>query len=243
MTNDPKAAARLADAVARLRATGAVDLLSELIRNVWSTNVARFDDAAGDTPRVIAIQSAENIAVRIKRRVRDDPPWRATGLEVTTPNNSLLIELDELRFHIVKAPLDARLRPDWGHDFAWEAMSRVREESAAANDRVYLAPKIEPNMEPFAMGEGLEGVGNPDDVNEFFLVWAGLLNEQPLTRGWMIVPSMASNPVIAVDELWTDQRQDDAAPVVGSETASEPTVEPEVAIRLKKHVAEAADGQ
>jgi hypothetical protein len=244
MTFDPEASKRAAAAADRLCICGAKDLLAALVRDVWFTNVARFDPTVGDTVRVIAIQSAENIVQRIQALARRDGKWKATGIEVTISNNSMLIEVDRLRIHFVKLPQISRLHPDWSHDFAWETGSNVRVTAASANDSAYRAPYIEAGIEPMIPVGGLGTFGDPDKVNEFFLVWAGEISEQPLTAGWLVIPSLGQMPVIAAEPLWMDKGADgEAGTVSNGQPTPDVTSEPDVAIRLKKNIAKASNDQ
>jgi hypothetical protein len=242
MTSDPKALARLESVVARLEGAGGASLLGDLVRDVWAANVARYDERLGDTVRVIAIQSAENIAQRAQKLVREDPGWRGTGIRVSMERNSMLVMLDEIRLHFVKAPQAARLRPDWRNDFAWDAASKVRADAARANDRAYRAPWTVPGMEPLVSGEGLSGIGNPNRLNEYFLIWAGQLSEEPLTCGWLVVPSLGQSPVIALQTLWSDAPRQDVRRDDPAVEAFE-VEEPHVSITLKPQIAESAHGR
>jgi hypothetical protein len=243
MTFDPKAVERAAAAVAQLDACGARELLADLVRDVWATNVARFDVVAGDTVRVIAIQSAENIVKRLERLMRDSAVWKATKIQVGVTNNSMLITHGDLRIHFVKAPQTSRLHPDWNHDFAWDTSSHVRARSAYANHSAYKVPYREAIIDPMFSAEGLGDYGDPNNVNEFFVVWGGEISEQPVTAGWLVIPSIGHAPVLAAEQLWMDDR-----PTIGDSSSvdSTPTPdtqpEPHVEIQLKRNIGRTSNG-
>ncbi|NQX06003.1 hypothetical protein HQQ82_13780 [Rathayibacter sp. VKM Ac-2856] len=234
MTTDDAVQVRLVAAREMLEANGFAALLGDLVRDVWHKNVARFDRDLGDNVRVIATQSAENLTVRLLRLMEESERWRATGVTVTFVRGSLLIEDRGLRIHLAKVPQDSRRRPDWHHDFPWASQSNVRADAAARVDEVRPTPVQETGMEPLISADGLGEYGNADDINEFIIVWAGELDENPLTAGWIVVPTLRDAQVLAHEKIWFDEGGGStlATPVELDDAPSDET-EPDVPIKMK----------
>lgn len=242
MTFDPGASKRATEAAGELADCGLTSLAADLVRDVWARNVARYDPTVGDTVRVIAIQSAENIAQLIVRRARKDKSWTDTGVVVTPRNNSLLLQVRSLRIHFVKVPHSSGLNPDWNRDFDW-ATSQVRLDAAEANDAVYRSPRLVAGIDPLISADGLGVQGDPGKLVEHFVVWGATISEDPQTRGWLVLPAVQNGPVAAVVQLWDDSRGDGGAarsrPT--APTLGDPT-EPSLVIRLRPDRPAAANG-
>jgi len=244
MSFDEKAMARASQAQAVLDDCGATDLIADVIRRVWTTNVDRFDPAAGDTTRLLGFESAENLTKLVPGLSTSDDQWRATGLAVSAPNGSLLLAKDGMRFRFVKVAAEFGLRPDWQHGFSWENGSNTRSRSATLNQAVYHPAHVEPGMESLFPLDGLANEGDPSKLNEFFLTWAGVNDEEHRTAGWLCVPSSGERPVLAALPLWFDEpRNGGVSTSAPSAPASDGTAEPEVAIALKKDLGRAGNGR
>lgn len=234
MTTDDAVQVRLAEAREILDASGFAVLLGDLVRDVWHNNVARFDRDLGDNVRVIATQSAENLVVRLLRQMRESERWRATGVAVTFVRGSLLIEYRGLRIHLAKVPQDSRRSPDWHHDFPWASQSNVRADAAARVDEVRPTPVQVLGMEPLISADGLGDYGDADAINEFIIVWAGELDENPLTAGWIVVPTLRDAQVLAYERIWFDEAGGSASSVsLETDVVPSDESEPEVPIRMK----------
>lgn len=237
MTFDSRASLRVTQVGHRLDEAGATSFLQQFVSRMWTANSARFETSLGDTSRSLGVQCSENLASKIWQ-ARNDSTLRDAGLVVQRRHGAPFLTFDEVSIRFVKAPASSGLQPDWGSDFDWE--SNVRQEAASRNDRAYQAPRHESGHEPLFPASGLGDAGSLDD---FFLVWNGLLHEAPTTAGWLAVPSLRPEHVIAAEEVWRDEpnhgdtvtpRADPVEPNSGSE--------PELNMRLKKHVKDTRSG-
>lgn len=238
MTFDTEAATRAAAVAERLQQAGALAFFHDLVASMWTTNVARYDDALGDTARSLGMQCSENLGKRLYRSRRDDVLLDA-GLTVGRRSGVVFCSFGEVTIRLVKAPSTSGLHPDWSTDLEWE--SNVRRESASRNDDVYRAPHQEHGHEALFPASGLGASGS---LNEFFLVWNGLLSETPLTAGWLAIPTLRSDHVAAAEPLWRDEAAGDSVdarpdiplgPNIGEE--------PKLHIRLKKNIREGNNGR
>jgi hypothetical protein len=234
MTIEDALTQRVQSAAEQLRSCGLVGLLAPLIRDVWATNVARSDTRLGDTVRLLGITSAENLAARLSW-LRTQPEWAETHVEIKFEQNSMLITSGDLRIHIMKAPQSSRRQPDWHHDFPWANQSNVRADSARNVDETYRAPAEIIGMEPMFPADGLGEYGDPADIREFFVVWAGEFSEDPLTAGWVVIPTLKKMQVLAYEQLWFDEAGGGAASRTPNQPQSAPAgdLEPEVKITIK----------
>lgn len=225
---------RARSAADQLQASGFIKLLAPLIRDVWATNVARSDRKLGDTTRLLGITSAENLTTRLAW-LRQEPEWIETQVSISFQQNSMLVTCGALRIHIMKAPQSSRRQPDWHHDFPWAHQSNVRAESARQVDETYRAPAEVPGMEPMFPADGLGDFGDPTDIHEFFIVWAGELSEDPLTAAWIVIPTLKKMQVLAQELLWFDEPGEASGARTSTErqTHDAGDVEPEVNITIK----------
>jgi hypothetical protein len=196
------AEARLTDIAAGLRAAGVIDMFERIIAHVWKVNVDRFEPAEiGDTNRSLGITATENIRTLVLREAwaSGNPAGLSTGVHVTAPNDSLLVEAAGVRLRAMKSsPAITLTEPRWHSDFTWQSESDVRLEAAAANaatgNRLLAVPgglfeEVEP---PAGWAAGLR---------EVFLVWAGG-SGSPLTGGWIGLPTISDRPWLAVQNMW-----------------------------------------
>ncbi len=128
MTFDTEAAIRAAAVAERLQQAGALAFFHDLVASMWTTNVARYDDALGDTARSLGMQCSENLGKRLYRSRRDDVLLDA-GLTVGRRSGVVFCSFGEVTIRLVKAPSTSGLHPDWSTDLEWE--SNVRRESAS----------------------------------------------------------------------------------------------------------------
>lgn len=234
MTMNQALELRVQDAAEQLRACGFIGLLAPLIRKVWERNVARFDGSLGDTIRLIGLQSAENLVTRLSV-LRKETVWVETQVTISFRQNSMLVTCGDLRIHIMKAPQESRRHPDWHRDFPWANQSNVRAESARQVDEAFRAPAEIPGMEPMFPADGLGGFGDPADIRQFFIVWAGEFSEDPLTAGWVVIPTLERMQVLAYEQLWFDEPGEHGSvrTTSGPQAPSPADVEPEVTITIK----------
>lgn len=231
MMFDSRAAARAADVATRLARSGGTAVIQRLISDMWTANAGRFEKGLGDTARSLGVQCSENLAEKLWD-LREYDSLRDAGFIVHRRHGATYLTFVELTIRFVKAPASSGLTPDWSGNFEWE--SNVRQEAAERNDNAYRAPRQVPGHEPLFRADG---VGDAENINEIFLVWNGLLEEAPLTAGWVTLPSLHPEHVIAAEPIWRDEPEARAhtsdAPVVSDPAAGSA---PDLNIRLKKDV-------
>lgn len=196
------AQARLNDVVAVLRAAGVLGMFERIIAHVWKVNVDRFEPTElGDTNRSLGITATENIRTLVLREAwaAGNPAGLSAGVHVTAPNDSLLVEAAGVRLRAMKSPPAITVaEPRWDSDFNWQTDSDVRIEAATANAAVC-------NQFLAVPGGLFEHTQMPADwaagLSEVFLVWAGGSNN-PLTGGWIGLPTISDRPWLAVANIW-----------------------------------------
>ncbi len=121
---------------------GLLPYWGQLVRDVYSTNIARFEpDELGDTANSLGSQCSENLKVRAVRRFRhedsEDPEdrWDVPGLIVGTPRNSLTFSFNDARVTVMKVAYSEGRNPAWDRLVNWDYNSQVRQDLAAANSR------------------------------------------------------------------------------------------------------------
>ncbi len=193
---------RLKEIGAVLRGEAVLSMFERVVARVWKVNVDRFEPSeVGDTNRSLGITAAENIRSLIVREAWDaaNPVGLGSGVKVTAPNDSLLVEVAGVRLHVMKsAPAIALTEPDWDVDFRWAGESEVRKDAATANTACvgnYLAvPGGLFEDEPAEEGAAAR-------LREAMLVWAGGSNS-PFTGGWIGLPVLGERPWLAVENVW-----------------------------------------
>jgi hypothetical protein len=199
---DAAAYDRLKDIVAELRAESVIDMFERIISRVWKINVDRFEPSeVGDTNRSLGITATENIRTLVLREswTAGNPANLGDSVHVTAPNDSLLVQAAGVRLHVMKsAPAIALTEPRWDSDFAWKGESDVRIEAAAANSAGY-SPNLAVQGGLFA--DLLPPASGAARLREAILVWAGGSNN-PLTGGWIGLPTLGESPWLAVDNVW-----------------------------------------
>lgn len=201
---DPAASARLAEIAAQLRGDGVVEMMHEIVGHVWFGNVDRFDPTwLGDTNRSIGANAAENIHTLTRRVAQDPASWDLQeSVRITAPRGSLLVATGSINLHVVKASAMKMLRvPDFDA-FSWLADdSETRAAAATANAFKY---------NPWVGGRGtlFDGLvapnGSAHALNEVFLLWAGGI-DAPNTAAWLGLPTVGTEPWLAVEQLWWDE--------------------------------------
>lgn len=234
MTTDQALERRVHDAAEQVRESGFIRLLALLIREVWELNVARFDGSLGDTIRLLGLQSAENLVTRLGR-LRKEPAWVETLVTISFQQNSMLVTCGDLHIHIMKAPQESRRQPNWHHDFPWANQSNVRAESARQVDEAFRAPTEIPGMEPMFPADDLGEFGDPAEIRQFFIVWAGEFGEDPLTAGWVVIPTLKKMQVLAYEQLWFDEpgERGNVKTKSGPQMSPSADTEPDVTITIK----------
>ncbi len=199
---DEAAKARLQDIAPGLRAAGVIGMLERIIAHVWKVNIDRFEPTEiGDTNRSLGITATENIRTLVLREAwaADNPAGLSKSVHVTAPNDSLLVEAAGVRLRAMKSsPAITLTEPRWDSDFNWHAESDIRLEAATANAAIcnqFLAV-------PGGLFEEIELPADwAADLSEVFLVWAGGSNN-PLTGGWIGLPTISDRPWLAVENMW-----------------------------------------
>lgn len=193
---------RLDDIVANQRAAGVIDMFERIIARMWKINVDRFEPSeVGDTNRSLGITANENIRTLVVRESWDaaNPAGLGVGVEVTAPNDSLLVEVGGVRLHVMKSvPSISLVEPRWAVDFRWAGDSDVRAEAAAANTAFLGAGLAVPGG---LFEDELPGPGDAARLREVMLVWAGGSNS-PFTGGWVGLPVLGERPWLAVQNIW-----------------------------------------
>ena len=142
---DMGAAGRLDQIIDVLASAGVLGMLREEIAAVWSHNIDRHDPGwAGDTALSLGILSAENINSRVLRRCLPRSPLATAGVNVSLPDQSLLIQAGGIEMHVMKVPGVQAGAPDWHGDFRWGSSSETRRRCAERNSGMYqVTPRFD----------------------------------------------------------------------------------------------------
>ena len=176
---DPAAQQRLCAVADGLRDLGLIDLLQEIVRDVWRYNVDRYDpDEIGDTNRSLGVTATQNVRSLILRHMSTDRDERIDGrLRVSGADNSLLIHVpDGTHLRLMNRPASAEelTEPAW---LQMDWRSEVRLDAARANHESYI---------PCGVNDLFDGAlapyGNASRLQEVFLVW-GRRGPKSLNRG------------------------------------------------------------
>lgn len=201
ITHAASAAQAAAD---RWNSTGLTRHMASLVREVWTTNLERFEpDELGDNARTLGFQCSENLCARTERRIRGDEHeavhWNLPGLTVSRPNGAMRICVGGDRVFLMKAPMEVSRQPRWDA-MSWDGESATRQALAERNSRA-LGGFSTP-----AEGQGeLFGLGAEDAyVDSYLMVWAGEISSG-LTAGWLTIPILGELPFAAVTPLWWDE--------------------------------------
>jgi hypothetical protein len=198
---DGVALAALGNCRQALEERDVVRWLRDVTRAMWRPNAERYEPSQlFDTPRGVAALSWENFRERMLAEYRAaDSPWRSRGIRLTVPHGSLLIEVDDLAVHVVKAP-GVRLRePEWA-SFAWDT-SATRHAAAARNAGEDALPPP-PIRGQLAFDFEMPSTRARPVYRDLFFVWAG--DAMGLTAGWLGLPRLRPPRWLAVTPLWRD---------------------------------------
>jgi len=117
-------------------------------------------------------------------------------------------------------------------DFNWKTASDVREAAAMANSRSFPQPQFERDMAPLFSAEEAGLKRDASQIDEFFLIWAGELNEDAQTSGWLGAPTLDDGSWLAVEEQWVDGGEE---PIPGRRRGDGPNSgEPNLELSLKR---------
>lgn len=208
-----------------------------LIKNVWDTNLQRYEpDTLGDTLRSLGQLSADNIVQRTVRQIVPGSALFKEGVRASAPDTSLLVELAGYRFHVIKAPSSSKRSPDWMKDFRWTSGSAVRLDAAAANTRAYRSQTDDPRQPSLFELRPTVDSGDANETREVFLIWAGEFGTEALTSGWLGFPSLDSARWLSVIDLWRDAGSASDPARKGTSTPSQsfdsmPTAIPRVTLK------------
>jgi len=210
--------------------------LREATRMMWRPNAERYEPShLFDTPRGVAGLAWENLRERMLADYRSArAPWRARGVRLTVPHGSLLIHVDDLAVHVIKAP-GLRLRePEWAR-FVWDTSTTRHAAARNAGDAVLPPPPMEGQL---AFDFEIPWSGWCPVWRDVFFVWAG--DTMGLTAGWLGLPHLGPPRWLAVTPLWRDDTTaaveattDDVPPGPAAPAFSELDV-PEAPVSLKR---------
>lgn len=184
--NDDRAAQELLSLVTeQWRQAGVLDVLCELVREVWRTDLDRYEPDLGDDATSLGVQASRNLCNLAVARLRGVPGVNAQN------KKTLEIAFGGRVLHAGKAPSDAA---DWSVDHLDWAESDVRESAAAANSAAYQPTEgtLFEDLEPIA-GQRI----NPDGLRHLHLTWQGFPDGG--TRTWLGFPQLGLRPWYAVD--------------------------------------------
>jgi hypothetical protein len=239
----------VASAADAMNASGLTVLVRELLREVWATNLARYEpEERGDAAKSLGIQCSENIRELVVRRVFGDDlvtladRWRVADLVLSTPRGVLTLSLSGFQVVTMKVPHAQGRAPIWERFPDWDTESQARHDVARENARVLGGS----NLQHPAQDE----LEFPDDVNSgpglvrrFMLVWGGE-PDGGLTAGWLTVPvSWSALHFAAIKPLWHDEADDapgyaDRAPAPsGPSFDQRPVTEPYLALKPRPRTA------
>ncbi|HEX2895994.1 MAG TPA: hypothetical protein VHO29_18460 [Marmoricola sp.] len=237
----------LADTVELLRETGLLSAVRELHREVWATNLDRYEpDELGDTPRSLGLLCHENFTARAVRRHQCselEPKahhWNIAGLDVSTPSGVLTFQIGNRRIVGMKVPPSERRTPCWDRFAVWDNESNTRLQIAKENSKT-LGDYRTPSPGQGELADFHRELGRtPGQVRDFLYVWAGEL-ASPLTAGWLTVPVLGEQPFVAVAPLWHD-RDDDRNRTIhtrrrgpeGPNFDQKPATQPSVTLKPKR---------
>lgn len=198
--------ATLREVVSQFNADGLTSALNALTRDVWTSNVDRFEpEDLGDTPNSLGFQAYQNFTQRALRRFHHDPResvenhWNIPGLVVTNPRGVLTLSLNGNRVAVLKVPFAHGRKADFGLLSSWENQSDARFKMAARNSHVLGGYRSDVHGQD-ALWERDATAGT---VQDFILAWAGE-QQAGLTAAWLGVPVLGEDPFMATLRLWWD---------------------------------------
>jgi hypothetical protein len=194
------AEAAIVTAVETWHDTGTTELVRDLVRTVWSTNLDRYEpEVLKDTPKALGVQCSENLRERAVELAREDPHWQEHDLRVTTPRSTLRLSVRNWHALTMKVPLGQARSPMWDV-FDWTHDSLIRSALAERNSHALGGYRTSAD-EPLPMWGDLPA---PTRISDLLLVWAGD-PDAGLTAGWLTVPVLGAYPFAATAPLWWDE--------------------------------------
>ena len=195
--------------------------LTAQIRNasaeVWRANRDRYEpDELYDDPFTISVVSSRNLSNRLLAQLPDGTSSSWTRPWASRVGASVVIHLQGLRIHLVKAPYSCGRAPHLSADFDW-AGSELRSAAAKHNDEA-VNSFARPSLYDVKSPDLRESVARCRDV---FIVWAAELSSG-LTAGWVGLPSIQTRgkPWLGITDLWWDAQTaltvSDTVDLVGS---------------------------
>jgi len=235
---DAQVAGWLEAKATELRELGVTQFCQRIAGRTWRRNADDHDPGAGDTPRSLGVTQSENLRELMLREYSDDQKaWAGRGVEVSAPEQSLLVSAAGLALHPMKARNNTLEQPQWDAT-RWSEQSQVRR-AAARENRARYAP---------AFGTPLPGMETMDQdpavLRHVMVVYRGDLISGR-TAGWVAVPSAdeageeSHHPWMAVALLWSDEgdaggrgaRPEDVDPTSPTRFDAQPT--PAAPVTLK----------
>lgn len=233
----------LTDRAEVLHELGVVDFVREIASTAWVRNINdRHDEVLGDTARSLGVTQSENVRVLAVRKYRDDREcWAARGVEVSDPQQSLLITAAGLSIHPTKAPVNRQQEPSWT-GWRWSDDSNVRLDAARVN-RASYKPNLSGGRQQ-TLGLEQKFLGDPSALAHLAMVYVGD-QQTGRTAGWVAVPSAEKEGQetrerwMAAVRLWWDEsaadgqsvRPDSTTPTSSDAFDARPLPTPTVSIR------------
>ncbi len=210
---DSAAAERLERVVADLRAAEVVEVFRDLTREVWRTNLSRYEPSElGDTVQWLGFSSWVNLSQLTFRHYAGREQGHESEVSAYWRDQSLLVEACDVRLQMVKSSPSSSRLPMWS-SFTWSAAdSQIRRRAAQRNSAAYLPTASDQDGRAPTLGQGNEPTlwGAPSDLAELrdvMLVWSGDPTNG-LTAGWLGFPSIGVPPWFAIAPLWWDEHDE-----------------------------------
>jgi len=192
VNEDAAAQALLGEVVAEWRSGGPLDELSALVRQVWRTNLVRYEPSRlGDDAMSLGVQSSRNLGNLAVRRLSGTVGVQASNLRTL-----------EVRYRgrVLHAGKVTSRSSSWDITSVDWSQSEVRTTSAEMNSRAYVS----------AAGTLFEGAellaGQPADPRmlcQLQVMWQGFSDGS--TRTWVGFPQLGTSPWFAVMLLDDDR--------------------------------------
>ncbi|GAA2027536.1 hypothetical protein GCM10009756_18690 [Pseudokineococcus marinus] len=207
---------RLGQVAADLHEVGVVTQVATLARSTWSTNLERHEPELGDTPLLLGLQCAENLAQRVHRHYRalrpapgsHGPASGTTAVTVSFVERALIVKAAGVELQLRKAPAGGGLVPDWAAMSHADGVHRLA--AADANSLAYRPEASDQDGRPSTLPseDALWPLGDAGALRQVSLVWAGT-EDGARTSGWLGFPSSGDIPWFAVQPLWWDEAGQD----------------------------------
>lgn len=187
MPADGPAYELLQEVTAAWAAEGPLRVLQDLAKQVWRTDVDRFEPGLGDDATSLGIQASRNLCNLAVRALGEQAGTVARG------GKTLEVQFGGRTLHTGKAPSQSPTWDIWSIDWS---DSDVRDDAARANSAAYQ-PTEGTLLEylPPVPGQGVE----QDALRYLHLMWQGF--EDGTSRAWLGFPSLGREPWFAVQPL------------------------------------------